>query len=276
MYTITPKSRPNFGPSLLGSFLITLLLLFITTAWAITVTNYAGTFHGSPELRDPNGKKLADGDYSQWVEGERLRVKITYRFNDRRLVEETADFRQKPELVQENWSFRESKDGKLGRNFVADFISGLATAEKEDNSEPKRWSEKVAPVRGQAFAGIGFVLALTNLRPRLVAREKIELQAVAFTPNPRVVSVEISHTGVDHIRMGDRQLKGDHFIIHPKIPRIARLFITAPDIHLWFTNSTTPQFLRTEGPLVEPSDPIIRFDLLPGGESGSAKPVGNP
>jgi hypothetical protein len=27
-----------------------------------------------------------------------------------------------------------------------------------------------------------------------------------------------------------------------------------------------------EGPLVEPTDPIIRIDLLSGGESGPAKP----
>ena len=37
------------------------------------------------------------------------------------------------------------------------------------------------------------------------------------------------------------------------------------DTQIWLASTMPAGFLRTEGPLVEPSDPIIRIDLLPGG-----------
>jgi hypothetical protein len=73
--------------------------------------------------------------------------------------------------------------------------------------------------------------------------------------------------------MSDRKLKGDHFVIHPKIPWIAKLFTNGPDTHIWLANTPPAGFLRMEGPMVEPSDTVIRVDLLTGGESGPAKPV---
>src|ERR1035437_438259 len=41
-----------------------------------------GSTHGFPILRDIDGRKLADGEFTQWVENDRLRIKITYDFVD--------------------------------------------------------------------------------------------------------------------------------------------------------------------------------------------------
>jgi hypothetical protein len=75
------------------------------------------------------------------------------------------------------------------------------------------------------------------------------------------------------MRMSNRTLNGDHFVIHPKIPLVAELFIKVPDTHIWLVSTVPAGFLRKEGPLVEPSDPIIRIDSLTGGESASAEPI---
>ena len=48
--------------------------------------------------------------------------------------------------------------------------------------------------------------------------ERVELQAIGFTPKPKAVAVEISYAGLERMRMADRMMKGDRFIIHPKIP----------------------------------------------------------
>ncbi|MBI4523225.1 MAG: hypothetical protein HY695_05360 [Deltaproteobacteria bacterium] len=117
------------------------------------------------------------------------------------------------------------------------------------------------------------MLAIKNLRNRLIAGEKIALNAVAFTPKPRSVSVEISHAGLEQMRMSDRLVRGDRFVIHPKVPRILELFMNVPDIHIWLINPPPAGFLRMEGPLAEPGDPAIRVDLMSGGESGPAKPA---
>lgn len=179
-----------------------------TSAFAIKLTSFEGSLHGFPALRQPNGKKLAEGNFAQCVEAERLHVKLTYQFPGSRRIEETAEFRQRPELIQDKWSWRELRDGEPVRRFELDFGSGQANAEKREDQELKRWSEKVDIEPGRTFAGFGFVLAIKNLRERLIGREKLELMTVGFTPKPRSVSVEISHTGREQMRMADRTLKG--------------------------------------------------------------------
>jgi hypothetical protein len=73
--------------------------------------------------------------------------------------------------------------------------------------------------------------------------------------------------------MSGRSLKGDRFVIHPEIPPIAKLFIHVPDTQIWLTNPPPAGFLRWEGPVVVPSDRLIRVDLLPGVKSGPTQPV---
>jgi hypothetical protein len=75
--------------------------------------------------------------------------------------------------------------------------------------------------------------------------------------------------------MSERSLKGDRFIIHPEIPFIAKFFVNVPDRKIWLTNPAPAGFLRWEGPIVLPEDPIIRIDLISGEESGLAESAGS-
>ena len=129
---------------------------------------------------------------------------------------------------------------------------------------------------GRTFAGFGFTIALGNLRKRLLGGEQIELKAVGFSPfptlKPQVVTVRISHGGLDRMKMSGRFLKGDRFIIHPEISVIAKLFVRVPDTKIWLTNPIPAGFLRWEGPIMLPTDPMIRVDLVSDTVSGPAKP----
>ena len=95
---------------------------------ALKVTEPAAASHGYPGLCDMNGKKLADGEFRQWVENDRLHVVITYKFSAGEVYEEHSQFRQEPELIQEKWSWKESKHGKSQREFAVDFLAGTASA----------------------------------------------------------------------------------------------------------------------------------------------------
>jgi len=148
--------------------LLATVVLFPLSVAAVEVTALQGGAHGFPALLDSTGKKLADGDFSQWLEEERLRIRIIYRFKPGQRIEEDAVFRQKPELIQDEWSWREIKEGKLYREFKIDFGSQTATAQKRENDEMKNWSEKIEIQSGRTFAGFGFTLTLQNLRKRLL------------------------------------------------------------------------------------------------------------
>src|SRR6476469_8651574 len=77
--------------------------------FALKVTEPAASSHGYPGLRDINGKKLADGEFRQWVENDRLHIVITYKFSAGEVYEEHSQFRQETKLIQEKWYWKESK-----------------------------------------------------------------------------------------------------------------------------------------------------------------------
>src|SRR5438105_2150999 len=259
--------------TVLCSILVTMCVTL--SAFAIKVTEPAGAEHGYPGLCDINGKKLADGEFRQWVEDKRLHVVISYKFPDGRFWEENALFRQQPELIQEKWSWKELRNGKSEREFAADLSTGTASAHiSKDNKDV---TDKIDIVSGQTFAGFGFTIALGNLRPRLVKGEIIDLKAIGFSPiptlKPQVVTVKVSHAGLDKMKMSGRFLHGDNFVIHPEVPVIAKLFIKVPDTHIWLTNPKPAGFLRWEGPIVLPNDPMIRVDLVSDHVGGPAEAV---
>jgi hypothetical protein len=259
---------------LAGPFSIFAAEFLAASIFALEVTEPAAAAHGYPALYNLDGKKLADGEFRQWVEDHLLQIVITYKFPDGESFEEKARFRQQPELVQEHWSWKELKNERVQREFTVDFLSGMATAHiSKDNKDV---SDKVDIEKGRTFAGFGFTLALSNLRKRLLRGEQVELKAVGFSPfpmlKPQVVTVKLSHGGLDRIRMSGRSLKGDRFVVHPEVPAIAKLFVTVPDTKVWLTNPEPAGFLRWEGPSVLPNDQLIRVDLLPGTNSGPAEP----
>jgi hypothetical protein len=111
--------------------------------------------------------------------------------------------------------------------------------------------------------------AVKNLAGDLEKGGEVELTAVAFTPKPRTVKVSIRRDQEEPLTMGGRTLAAERFVIHPEIPLafIAKLFVKAPDQYLWFYKPSPPAFLRADIPLAEPSDPIIRIELLGGATS---------
>jgi hypothetical protein len=240
------------------------VMLLALTAAAVELRWPEATLRGFPVLRDTNGRLLGDCSLSQWIEHGTLHVKAVYEFRDGRRVEEQAVLRQQPELEQLRWSFIDQRGDELLRRFEVDLAARSATAQKkEENGELKHWGESLEIEPGKTFAGVGFMYAVKNLGDRLDRGEKVQLRAVGFTPQPRTVTVTVMHEGAETLRFGSRQFRAARIAIHPEIPAIARLFVKAPDQHLWFYRDPPPTLLRAEIPLAEPSDPIIRIDALP-------------
>jgi hypothetical protein len=218
------------------------------------------------------GRKLADGEFLQWIENNVLRIRNTYDFGNYHRVEETAVFRLEP-LTQEEWSWRETIGGTLQREYAVDLKTGQAHAQKREKNETRQWREQLEIEPARTFAGVGFTVAIRNLRARLMRGETVELRAVGFTPKPRVVTVKLFHAGLDQMAMSGRTVRGNRFVIQPKIPAIVKIVIEAPDTRIWLTEPAPAGFLRWEGAFAEPSDPIVRVDVLPGDPSGSAEAV---
>lgn len=254
------------------AFLLSALLVSTFRVPALELNQIAGAAHAYPAMLDLNGKQLGQGEFTQEVNDGLLHIQISYDLQSGTLVEEKATFRQRPELSQKEWSWRETKGRTLLREYKIDFATGKASAHKREEEGMKEWTDQVEIDAGRTFAGFGFTLALQNLRDRLVKGEAIELRAVGFTPKPKVVTVKLSYHGADTVGMSGRVLRGEHFMIQPEIPAIAKVFVKISDTNIWLTPPPSG-FLRWEGPLAEPSDALVRVDLASGGASKPAMPA---
>ena len=236
---------------------------------AIPTNVHEGDAQAFTGVTDAQGVAIADARYAQWVAGGLLHVESRSDFPDGRTIVERATLRLHPQLAQESWDWTLKKDGKMVRMYAVDFKTGKAEATRVD--QEKNWKEDVTIHPGKTFAGAAFLVAVKALRAQLAVGQHIELEAVAMTPKPRVATVTVTRDGPSEVHMAGRTIAGDKYTIHPEIPAIAKLFVKAPDQHVWLLNSNPAAFLRFEGPLAEPDDPIIRIDLIPGPSARSAE-----
>jgi len=208
-----------------------------------------------------SGATIADGHYAQWVEGGLLHIESRNDFPDGRATVERAVLRLEPELQQQSWDWTERKNGALVRQYEVDFRSKRAVTTRVD--QHKRWKEDLDIEPGKTFAGIALVAVIKSLRVELAPGQKADLKAVAFTPRPRLAPINVIRERPESVHMAGRTIAADRYTIHPDIPAIAKLFVSAPDQHVWLYAEGPAAFLRYEGPLVEPNDPIVRVDTIP-------------
>jgi hypothetical protein len=249
------------------------MILALVCALLAIAPAHEGDAQAFTSLTDAQGKPLGDSRYSQHIEGGALHIETRTDLPPDRIIVEHAVLRLQPQLEQESWDWTERVGGQLVREYKVDFRTGKAEATRID--QKKRWKEDLSIEPGKSFAGIGFIAVVKALRAQLSPGQHVELQAVAMMPRPRTATVTITRDGTSDVRMAGRTIAGDRYTIHPEIPWIARPFIHAPDQHVWLLKDDPPAFLRFEGPLLEPNDPIVRIDLI-AGHSAHAQPRGRP
>jgi hypothetical protein len=239
-----------------------MILLLCVSLLAVVPHGTEGDAQAFTALTDAQGKPLADSRYSQWVTGDVLHIESRSDFPGGRSILERATMRLRPQIEQLTWDWTEKNGEQLVRQYEVDFRTRHAVATRVDQG--KRWKEDVDVEPGKTFAGIGFITAVKALRGELAVGQSVELVAVAFTPKPRTAKVKVTRDGPEPVHMAGRTIPGDRFTIHVDIPAIARLFVDPPDQHIWLIAGDPSAFLRFEGSLVEPKDPIVRIDLIPG------------
>src|SRR2546430_6112531 len=112
---------------LTACFLIFPAGFFATSTFALEVTELAGAAHGYPGLCSIDGKKIADGEFRQWVENMRLHVMITYKFPDGESFGEQRQFDHQQERIREKCSGKNPKEGRRQLDSPPDFLLGMPT-----------------------------------------------------------------------------------------------------------------------------------------------------
>jgi hypothetical protein len=245
-------------------------LAVATAASAIPMQFAEGDLRGLPEMRDLQGRLLGRGDFVQTVDRSGIHVTVTYHQLNGDRIQETAMLSTVGgDLAQRQWGWQRTSGGQVVERYSMNFDTGEARTLLVRNGKPEERQEHLSMTKGQAFAGIGFTFALKNIAPRLVRGEPVTLEGVAFTPKPRHANVLVSSAGVETVRSGARMVRADHFVIHPKVPSVAKLFVNVPDSHLWFLRGPPPGFIRAE--LQAQSLGVVRVDSMPSGPPAAAR-----
>jgi hypothetical protein len=216
-----------------------------------------GIGRGFPVLRDANGEKIAHGDLVQVARGDRVENRLTFRFRDGSLYDETVVYSQRDvftllsyRLVQRGPSFPETLEASVDRE------TGRYTVRyKSDDDSPEEVIKGKFEMPPDAYNGL-----LSTLMKNLPAGTSATVQIIAFTPKPRLVKMLLMPASSDMVMMSETAVPSTRFLVKPQLGLFASLLVTdIPDIKIWVSGGDAPAFLRFEGPLYF-MGPIWRID----------------
>lgn len=236
---------------------------------AVPVQHIEGTVHGFLRLSTADGRHLADGDLLQTVRNGVVESRMVFAFGDSSRFEERVAFAQRGvftmlryRLIQRGPAFPLDLDVTLDQSGEY-----RVTATSHEDGERREYTG-VLELPADTYNGMVITIA-KNLSAGAMRR----VHLVAFTPQPRLVRLEMTGVGATPTTVGSRTLATTRFTLHPTIGGVtgfvARLLgKMPPDSYAWIVTQDVPAFVKFEGPLY--SGPVWRIDLMGPDESRAA------
>jgi hypothetical protein len=233
------------------------------SAATIPVVFPEGCIHGFLVLRTPEGKLIAQGDLLETVRGEEIQRTTVFRFKDGSLFEETAIFSQQgvytllsyrleqrgPAFTEETKVSMERATGKYRVETKVHKDGSVKVLEGSLDLPPDVYNGMIPTVVKDLRKGAG---------------ETVHF--VAFTPEPRMIQLEIAPAGGQTLMVGEVAMTAVHYVLKPRLGTWLKIFATLlgrvpKDAHAWILDADVPAFVGFEGQLY-PSDPVWRIDLV--------------
>jgi hypothetical protein len=239
-----------------------ILICSIANAEPVAVRYPEGSVHGYLALRSLDGKLLAAGDLVQTIHGGRLTSRLTYRFKDGSIDDETSVFTQAGHFhlltdhhVQKGPSFQKPMDVMLNTK------TGEVTVRYIDDGKPKVESTHM-DLPDDLSNGILMNVA-KNLSPQT---PETKISYLAATPKPKLVHLSFKPDGNDSFRSAGLRNRAQRYRIHIELGGIAG--IIAPiigkepaDSVAWVGGGEVPAFIKSESPLYL-GGPLLRTELI--------------
>ena len=228
----------------------------------VAVRHTEGIVHGFLVLRTLEGAAIADGELVQTARGDRVTSRLSFRFKDGSVHEETAVFTQRQQfrlvsdhLVQKGPSFPRSLD------MTIDAASGRVVVQHSDDDEPTTESEQLDLPPDLAN---GLILTLLkNVTPQAPPKS---LSFVAATPKPRVVKLEVTAAGTERFATGRTGRTATRYKLKVDIGGLSGVLAPLlgkqpPDSHVWILGGDAPAFVKSEQTLFL-GGPVWRIELV--------------
>jgi hypothetical protein len=231
----------------LAAVALTILTAAATaSAQPVRVRFTEGVSHGFLVLRNEAGDVLAHGELVQAPRGARIENRLTFRFKDGSLWEETLTFTQ--QKVFRLMTYRQLQHGRsfpTASDVSFDRDSGRYRAKVGDES----------PADGSVDLPEDLHNGLSStLMKNLPAGGKATGHLIVFTPKPQLLDTEIRAEGDDRYLVGDAARSATRFLLKMELRGVTKLVAAIlgkdpPDVHYWIATGTAPAFVKFEGPL---------------------------
>jgi hypothetical protein len=225
----------------------------------VTVRHPQGSAHGFVVLRTLQGNRIATGDMTQIVEGDRITSRLIFRFRDGSIDDDRTVFSQRGTFrlitdhhVQRGPSFPEPID------VFIDALTGQITSRTKDGEIKREHLDLPLDVSNGLPPNL-----LMNILP---SAPETRLSFVAPGAKPRLIHVSIKPAGEVPFTVGGTKRKAIDFVLHVElggvVGMIAPVIGKQPgDYHIWILAGESPAFIREEGALYE-GGPIWRVEQI--------------
>jgi hypothetical protein len=218
--------------------------------------------HEFMEVRSETGQTIAQVEFTQSVQADEVTMRLTYRFVDGSIDDETTTYRQQSTFqfirnhhIQKGPFFAKPVD------FAMEAATGTATSRTADrNGTVHAESEHIDLPDDLANGFVGTVLL--NVPPN-TAPFRVGILAPVF--GGRLIRILISPDGEQPFQKAGQILKATVFRIHPELGGIlgmlAQLLGLQPkDVMVWILEGEQPAVVRIVGQLGG-SGPVVSSEL---------------
>lgn len=217
-----------------------------------------GVSRGFPVLRSLAGERLAQGELIQVARGDVVDSRLVFRFHDGSLYEEAIVFSQRDvftlqsyRLVQRGPMFPESIEASIDRATGQYHVRYRA-----DEDSPEELVSGHLKLPADVYSGM-----LGILMKNLPHGARRTVQFVAFTPQPRLITIGLEPGPEEPVMLGERSIMATRYLVKPQLGMLASLLVVEPPpIQFWLVGGDAPGLVRFQGPLYF-MGPVWRIEL---------------
>jgi hypothetical protein len=190
------------------------------SAQSVKVRYREGVGHGFLVLRTSDGEPVADGDSTQLAQGDNVTSRMSFKFTDGSVYEQTTTFSQrgtfrllKDHVVQKGPQFKPPVETSI------DATTGDVTVQYTGDQGKRRVLADRLDLPPDVADGLLFTL-LKDVAPNVL---QTTVSYVAAAPKPRLVHLEIIPQDQEPFSIGSRSHKALRYTVKVKIGGVAGL-----------------------------------------------------
>ena len=241
------------------------LAIWLSTAAAaeqIPVRHIQLPRHEFMVARSETGKIVARVEFTEEVQGDEVKMRLTYRFVDGSIDDETTTYKQQStfQLVR-NHHIQNGPFFPKPIDFAVEAATGVVTSRNVDkNGKMLVGSEHVELPHDLANGFVGTLLL--NVPPN-AAPFRVGILTPVF--GGRLIRILISPEGEQPFQRSGQTLKATVFRVHPELGGILGMLATLlslqpKDVMVWVLEGETPAVMRVVGQLGG-SGPVLSSEL---------------